>query len=104
MLVALAIEGKDDRLKNKLSDNATLSRICTIAHLAGGQPRLWALLGSALTVEQLDHLAELLLSRFDDLTSYYQEQLARLSPQQRLVVAELASANRPLVILLSADG
>ena len=98
MLVALAIEGKDDRLKNKLSDDATLSRICTIAHLAGGQPRLWALLGSALTVEQLDHLAELLLSRFDDLTPYYQEQLARLSPQQRLVVAELASADRPLSV------
>ena len=98
MLVALAVEGKDDRLKNKLSDDATLSRICTIAHLAGGQPRLWALLGSALTVEQLDHLAELLLSRFDDLTPYYQEQLSRLSPQQRLVIAELASADRPLPV------
>ena len=98
MLAALAIEGKDDRLKNKLSDDATLSRICTIAHLAGGQPRLWALLGSALTVEQLDHLAELLLSRFDDLTPYYQEQLSRLSPQQRLVIAELASADRPLPV------
>ena len=98
MLAALAIEGKDDRLKNKLSDDATLSRICTIAHLAGGQPRLWALLGSALTVEQLDHLTDLLLSRFDDLTPYYQEQLARLSPQQRLVIAELASADRPLAV------
>ena len=98
MLVALAIEGKDDRLSNKLSDDTTLSRICTIAHLAGGQPRLWALLGSALTVEQLDHLTDLLLSRFDDLTPYYQEQLARLSPQQRLVIAELASADRPLAV------
>ena len=98
MLVALAIEGKDDRLSNKLSDDTTLSRICTIAHLAGGQPRLWALLGSALTVEQLDHLTDLLLSRFDDLTPYYQEQLARLSPQQRLVVAELASADRSLAV------
>ena len=98
MLVALAIEGKDDRLSNKLSDDTTLSRICTIAHLAGGQPRLWALLGSALTVEQLDHLTDLLLSRFDDLTPYYQEQLTRLSPQQRLVIAELASADRPLAV------
>lgn len=98
MLVTLAIEGKDDRLSNKLSDDTTLSRICTIAHLAGGQPRLWALLGSALTVEQLDHLTDLLLSRFDDLTPYYQEQLARLSPQQRLVVAELAAADRPLSV------
>ena len=98
MLVALATEGKDDRLRKKLSDDAALSRICTIAHLAGGQPRLWALLGSALTVEQLDHLTDLLLIRFDDLTPYYQEQLSRLSPQQRLVVAELASADRPLPV------
>ena len=96
MLVALAIEGKDEKLRKRLEDDTTLSRICTIAHLAGGQPRLWALLGSALTVEQLDHLTDLLLSRFDDLTPYYQEQLSRLSPQQRLIIAELTFADRPL--------
>ena len=96
MLVALAIEGKDEKLRKRLEDDTTLSRICTIAHLAGGQPRLWALLGSSLTVEQLDHLTDLLLSRFDDLTPYYQEQLSRLSPQQRLIIAELTFADRPL--------
>ena len=98
MLATLAIEGKDEKLRKRLEDDAALSRICAIAHLADGQPRLWALLGSALTVEQLDHLTDLLLSRFDDLTPYYQEQLARLSPQQRLVIAELASADRPLAV------
>ena len=98
MLATLAIEGKDEKLRKRLEDDAALSRICAIAHLAGGQPRLWALLGSALTVEQLDHLTELLLSRFDDLTPYYQEQLTRLSPQQRLVIAELAFADRPLSV------
>ena len=98
MLTALAREADNAELAERLSNNDALARIHTIAHLAGGQPRLWALLGSALTVEELRDLAALLLSRFDDLTPYYQEQLARLSPLQRLVVAELAAADRPLPV------
>ena len=98
MLTALAREADNAKLAERLSNNDALARIHTIAHLAGGQPRLWALLGSALTVEELRDLAALLLSRFDDLTPYYQEQLARLSPLQRLVVAELAAADRPLPV------
>lgn len=98
MLAALAREADNAELAERLSSSGALARIHTIAHLAGGQPRLWALLGSALTVEELRDLAALLLSRFDDLTPYYQEQLARLSPLQRLVVAELAAADRPLPV------
>ena len=98
MLTALAWEAGNTELAERLSSSGALARIHTIAHLAGGQPRLWALLGSALTVEELRDLAALLLSRFDDLTPYYQEQLARLSPLQRLVVAELAAADRPLPV------
>ena len=98
MLTTLAREANNSELAKRLSDNESLARIHTIAHLAGGQPRLWALLGSALTVEDLRDLTTLLLNRFDDLTPYYQEQLARLSPMQRLIVAELASADRPLPV------
>ena len=98
MLIKLAREANNSELAKRLSDNESLARIHTIAHLAGGQPRLWALLGSALTVEDLRDLTTLLLNRFDDLTPYYQEQLARLSPMQRLIVAELASADRPLPV------
>ena len=98
MLTTLAREANNSELAKRLSDNESLARIHTIAHLAGGQPRLWALLGSALTVEDLRDLTALLLNRFDDLTPYYQEQLARLSPMQRLIVAELASADRPLPV------
>lgn len=98
MLTALAREAGNAELAERLSNSGALARIHTIAHLAGGQPRLWALLGSALTVEDLRDLAALLLNRFDDLTPYYQEQLARLSPLQRLVVAELAAADRPLPV------
>ena len=98
MLATLAREANNSELAKRLSDNESLARIHTIAHLAGGQPRLWALLGSALTVEDLRDLTTLLLNRFDDLTPYYQEQLARLSPMQRLIVAELATADRPLPV------
>ena len=98
MLTTLAREANNSELSKRLSDNESLARIHTIAHLAGGQPRLWALLGSALTVEDLRDLTTLLLNRFDDLTPYYQEQLARLSPMQRLIVAELATADRPLPV------
>lgn len=98
MLTTLAREANNSELAKRLSDNESLARIHTIAHLAGGQPRLWALLGSALTVEDLRDLTTLLLNRFDDLTPYYQEQLTRLSPMQRLIVAELATADRPLPV------
>ena len=98
MLRALAKESGNEDLANALEGDGARARIHTIAHLAGGQPRLWALLGSALTVDELNDLTNLLLNRFDDLTPFFQEQLARLSPQQRLVVAELAAANRPLSV------
>ena len=98
MLRALAKESGNEDLANALEGDGARARIHTIAHLAGGQPRLWALLGSALTVDELNDLTNLLLNRFDDLTPFFQEQLARLSPQQRLVVAELAPADRPLAV------
>ena len=98
MLRALAKEPGNEDLANALEGDGARARIHTIAHLAGGQPRLWALLGSALTVDELNDLTNLLLNRFDDLTPFFQEQLARLSPQQRLVVAELAAADRPLSV------
>lgn len=98
MLSALADAQDNESLRRELETPAALAKIRTIAHLAGGQPRLWALLGDALTVEQLNHLVDLLLGRFDDLTPYYQERLARLSPQHRLIVSELAGADRPLPV------
>ncbi len=96
MLKAIASERGDKRLVTYLDEPEGRARLRTIAHLAGGQPRMWATLASALTVGGLDELVDLLLTRFDDLTPYYQEQLARLSGQQRLIVAELAEMDHPL--------
>ena len=96
MLTAIAAESDDEALAVYLGEAEGQSRLRTIAHLAGGQPRIWALLASALTVPGLGELIDLLMTQFDDLTPYYQEQLARLSPQQRLIVIELAGADRPI--------
>lgn len=96
MLTAIAEERDDSKLVEYLASDEGRARLRVIAHLAGGQPRMWATLASALTVGGLDELVQLLLTRFDDLTPYYQEQLGRLAPQQRLVVAELAEADRPI--------
>ncbi len=96
MLGAIASRAGSRALVDFLHTERGLGRVKAIAHLAGGQPRLWALLSGALEVSQLESLVDLLLTRFDDLTPYYQEQLAAISPQQRLIVAELAEANHPL--------
>lgn len=93
MLTKIASYRGDAALVEYLSSEEATARLRTIEHLAGGQPRLWAALASSLTVEGLHELVDLLVQRFDDLTPYYQAQLTLLSPQQRLIIAELASAD-----------
>ena len=103
MLLALALESGDRELQDRLERDQDLARLYTIAHLAGGQPRIWAMFGSALTVGRLQQLSTFFLERFDDLTPYYQSRLEQLPPQQRLIVAELAAADRPLPVKELAD-
>ncbi len=97
MLQAVARRQGDIELARQLDDCPfVLPRLLAISQLAGGQPRLWAALSSRLTIERLDSLTDLLLTTVDDLTPYYQEQLAGLSRHQRLTVAELASLDHPM--------
>lgn len=103
MLSRIAFERHDQRTGEYLHTAQAQARLRAVAHLAGGQPRIWATLATALDVDQLDALVELLLTRFDELTPYYQEQLARLSPHQRRIVAELADADRPLNVTELAE-
>jgi tetratricopeptide (TPR) repeat protein/DNA-binding MarR family transcriptional regulator len=99
MLSVIARESENDRLAAYLHTDQGQARLRAIAHLAGGQPRIWALLASALTIEGLGELVQLLLTQFDDLTPYYQGQLARLSGHQRLIVAALADSDRPISVV-----
>lgn len=103
MLAAIASYQGDGELADWVKGPDGSNRIRAVAHLAGGQPRLWAALGTALTINDVGRLVDHLMTKFDDLTPYYQEQLARLSPQQRLVVIELAQADHPLHVAELAD-
>jgi len=98
MLVAIAEFTGDKTLVDSLKQPAAVRRLATIAHLAGGQPRVWALLGTGLSMAGIEQMVTALLTRFDDLTPYYQEQLARLSAQEAKVVRRLAAADRPLTV------
>ena len=98
MLAAIAEFTRDKTLVDTLRQPAASRRLATIAHLAGGQPRVWALLGTGLSMAGIEQMVTALLTRFDDLTPYYQEQLARLSAQEAKVVRRLAAADRPLTV------
>lgn len=96
MLVALARHEGNTQLAEYLEHDQARSRLRIVAHVAGGQPRVWAALSTALTVDGVDDLVDVLLARFDDLTPYYQAQVARLSGHMRLVVSELVETDHPL--------
>ena len=98
MLTSLARESDNSELADHLSSTEATASIHAITHLTGGTPRVWAVLGNALNTAGLTDLKTLLLTCLDSFTPYYYEQLAQLSPLQRLVIAELAAANRPLPV------
>ena len=103
MLQAIARVQGDKALERRLSEPSSHARLAAVEHLAGGQPRVWALLASGLRLSDLDELINTLIERFDDLTPFYQEQLARLSPRERLVVRTLADADRAMNVNELAD-
>ncbi|MGI8685851.1 MAG: tetratricopeptide repeat protein [Acidimicrobiales bacterium] len=98
MLKRIAQLNGETELAARLDDPRARSRLTTIAHLAGGQPRVWALLARGLTFERLDELVSALVERFDDLTPYYQQQLERLSLNERRAVRALAAADGAITV------
>ena len=96
MLIRVAELDDNQELVSELASKDTKIKLQVIAHLAGGQPRLWSVLASSLTVSELDDLVDFLLTRFDDMTAYYQERMLRLSDNQQLIVDELARSNHAL--------
>jgi DNA-binding MarR family transcriptional regulator len=106
MLKRIADQNGNTELSAFLDTPRARQRLAAISHLAGGQPRVWSLLASGLTVEGLDDLVGVLMERFDDLTPYYQEQMARLSMNERKAVRALADLDHSCTVkdLAAATG
>ena len=78
---------EDDReLTSFIQTPEGRARIRAVHHLAGGNHRVYVIFSQFLTRESLDELVEPFMRTLDDLTLYYQERMARLSPQQRKMV------------------
>ena len=103
MLKSIARVREDTDLEIYLDTPQATARLATIALIAGSQPRVWASLANMMSVDSFTSLTDLLIHAFDDLVPCYQEQMAGLAPQQRLVVAELARANHPLHVAALAE-
>ncbi len=106
MLKRIADQNGNTELSTFLDTPRARQRLAAISHLAGGQPRVWSLLASGLTVDGLDDLVSVLMERFDDLTPYYQEQMARLSLNERKTVRALADLDHSCTVkdLAAATG
>ena len=82
------------------------ARVDAIRALAGGNPRLYLIfsdwLVNAAALDDLVRPFEEMVDR--QLTSYYQERLRWLSPQQREIVQFLCRASSPVSVKLIADG
>lgn len=82
------------------------ARVDAIRALAGGNPRLYLifsdLLVDAAALNDLVRPFEEMVDR--QLTSYYQERLRWLSPQQREIVQFLCRANSPVAVKHIAEG
>lgn len=106
MLKRIADQQGNVELSAFLDTPRARQRLAAISHLAGGQPRVWSLLASGLTVEGLDDLVGVLMERFDDLTPYYQEQMARLSMNERKTIRALSDLDHSCTVkdLAAATG
>jgi DNA-binding MarR family transcriptional regulator len=98
MLTKIAQRRGDSATVAALSTPQGLSRVRTVEHLAGGQPRIWSILADSLSIDGAISTTDALLATFDHLTPYYQEQLGRLSPNQRLIISALIDEDRALTV------
>ena len=104
MLAALARQAGDDGVAAELETPVGLARVGALRHVLGGQPRAMALIYPHLAETQSSTLVQAVERLAEDLTPYFQEQLARLSAGQRPVMEMLADSWRPLSVGEISEG
>lgn len=99
LLGRIATLNGDRELADYLDTARGRSRLRAIHYLAGGNPRLYILLSELVTRETLDDVVMTFEELADrQLTSFYQERLRWLSPQQQEIVQFLCLRRHPVPV------
>ncbi len=98
LFLKIAALEKDQALINFLNTTEGKARIQAIYHLAGGNHRVYLILGHFLRGNNLDQLVELMLELIDDLTPYYQSQISALSNQQQKIIDVICDRQQALPV------
>lgn len=104
LLTNIARVNGDEDLANFLQTPTGHARVQAIHDLAGGNPRIYLIFSEFLTKELLDDLVRHFDEKADrELTSYYQERLRWLSPQQQEIVQLLCLHSYSLPVKAIAE-
>jgi tetratricopeptide (TPR) repeat protein len=105
LLTKIARINGDTELADYLQTPTGHARVQAIHDLAGGNPRIYLIFSEFLTKESLDDLVRPFEETADrQLTSYYQERLRWLSPQQQEIIQFLCHQRDSVPVKAIADG
>ena len=103
LLINVAQWQQKDDLADFLKTSIGQTRVKTVQHLAGGNPRIYIIFADFLTYQSLDELVSPFMSLVDALTPYYQSRMQYLSPQQRKIVELLCEKKYAVSVKIIAQ-
>jgi uncharacterized membrane protein len=100
MLIKIANLSGNTQLAKFLNTDEGKSRVRALHHLAGGNPRVYALFAQLITKDTLEALLPAVIEMLDKLTPYYQSRVESLgqSDDQQKIVMYLARETRAVTV------
>jgi tetratricopeptide (TPR) repeat protein/uncharacterized membrane protein len=100
MLIKIANLSGNIQLAKFLNTDEGKSRVRALHHLAGGNPRVYALFAQLITEDTLEALLPAVIEMLDKLTPYYQSRVESLgqSDDQQKIVMYLARETRAVTV------